>query len=109
MRWDGAHTLLVFVAAFVTTGCGPTVDLAKALQVTIVSSGWFDAGVQDGKNKLVPSLSLTLKNTSEQKLVVLQVNALFRRVDDEMERGSGFLSATGSEGLPAGGSTGVLT
>ena len=34
----------------------------EALEVTDVSTGWYDAGVVDGKNKLVPSLTFRLRN-----------------------------------------------
>ena len=90
-------------------GCGPTVDLAKGLQVQDVSTGWFDAGIVNGKNKLVPSVSFKLKNVSDQRLAVLQVNALFRRLTEKDEWGSGFLTAAGSEGLAPGATTQMLT
>jgi hypothetical protein len=72
--------LIALLVAACSFGCGPTVDLSKALQVSDVSTGWHDAGVVDGKNKLVPSVTFKLKNSSEQSLVSLQLNALFRRV-----------------------------
>lgn len=99
----------LFSLLFVSLGCGPTVDLTKGLQVQDVSSGWFDAGIVNGKNKLVPSVSLKLKNVSDQKLPMLQVNALFRRVTEKDEWGSGFLTAAGSEGLAPGAATEMLT
>jgi len=98
--------LLVAACSF---GCGPTVDLSKALQVSDVSTGWHDAGVVDGKNKLVPSVSFTLKNGSDQSLTSLRVNALFRRVSEKDEWSSGYLKVSGSEGLGGGKSTPLLT
>ena len=94
---------------FLSPGCGPTVDLARGLQVQVVSTGWFDAGIVNGKNKLVPSITVKLKNVSDQKLAMLQVNALFRRVAEKDEWGSGFLTAAGSDGLAPGAATGELT
>ena len=94
--------LLLAAGALICAGCGPDVDLTTGLQVEIVSSGWFDAGIVNGQNKLVPAISFTLKNTSNQKLVSLQINALFRRVTEKDEWGSGFLTAAGSDGLPPG-------
>ena len=44
--------LLCFFA-LVCAGCGPDVDLTKALHVEVVSTGWFDAGIVNGQNKLV--------------------------------------------------------
>lgn len=99
----------LFTCAFAAASCGPKVDLTKGLQVTNVTTGWFDAGIVDGKNKLVPTISFKLKNTSDQTLSSLQVNALFRRVTEKDEWGSGFLTAAGSAGLGPGATTSPLT
>lgn len=87
-------------------GCGSPVDLSQGLQVQEVSTGWYDAGIVNGQNKLVPSISFRLKNTSDQRLVVLQVQATFRRVTEEQEEWwTEFKAVTGSEGLATGAST----
>jgi len=101
--------LLAVVTAVSLAGCGPTVDLTKGLQVTIVDTGWYDVGIVNGQNKLVPAVSFTVKNVSDRKLVSLQVNALFRRVTEPDEWGSELVIAAGSGGLAAGASTEVLT
>ena len=90
--------LIALLVSACSSGCGPTVDLSKSLQLSDVSTGWHDAGVVDGKNKLVPSVTFKLKNVSDQSLTSLQVNALFRRVSEPDEWGSGYLKVTGSEG-----------
>jgi hypothetical protein len=107
VRWliRAATSLIVLLSA----GCGPTVDLTKALLVEGVATGWSDAGEVDGKTKLVPTVRFRLKNASEQKLKSLQVNALFRRVTDANEWGSGFVTAAGSDGLPPGAATDPLS
>src|SRR5205814_8106840 len=94
-----ALRLLVSVAAASAAACGPTVDLTKGLQVTVVNTGWYDVGIVNGQNKLVPAVSFTLKNVSERTLVSLQVNALFRRVSENDEWGSELVIAAGSSGL----------
>ena len=104
-----ASAVLPILLALVCAACGPTVDLAKGLQVEMVSTGWFDAGIVNGQNKLVPTASFKLKNVSDQKLVTLQINALFRRVNENDEWGSAFLTAVGSQGLAPGATTDVLT
>jgi len=88
--------------ALLAWGCGPTVDLSQGLKVQDVSTGWFDAGIVNGQNKLVPSITFSLRNISTQRLSTLQVNALFRRVTEKEEWGSGFLTAAGSDGLASG-------
>src|SRR5260221_3586662 len=87
------------VASVLVSGCGPAVDLSKGLQVLDVSSGWHDAGLVNGSNKLVPAVTFKLHNVSDQSLGTLQVNALFRRVNEKDEWGSGFVTAAGSSGL----------
>ena len=106
MRVPLVVVLLLGVAG---AGCGPTVDLTKGVQLQVVSSGWFDAGIIGGQNKLVPSISFTLKNLSDQKLGTLQVNAVFRRVNEDKDWGSGFVTAADSSGLAPGQTTATLT
>ena len=101
--------LLVLLALTTSVACGPTVDLTKGLQVTIANSGWYDLGIVNGQNKLVPTVTFTLHNTSDQKLVTLQINALFRRVTENTEWGSGFLTVVGSQGLAPGATTDPIT
>jgi hypothetical protein len=101
--------LLLLLALVSTAACGPTVDLTKGLEVTVVNSGWFDLGIVNGQSKLVPTIVFTLRNTSDQKLVTLQVNVLFRRVTENTEWGSGFLTVAGSQGLAPGATSEPIT
>jgi len=99
--------LLAIVA--VSGGCGPAVDVTKDVHLEAVSTGWVSAGVVDGKNKLVPLVRFTLKNASDRKLPALQVNAVFRRVNETNGWGDGFRSVAGSDGLAPGAATPGLT
>jgi hypothetical protein len=97
-------------AALPTAGCGPTVDLSKGLEVVDVSTGFYDAGIQNGMNKLVPMIAFRVKNVSDQDLVVLQVSLSFRRVNNPSEEwGTGFVMVTGSKGLAPGATTDLFT
>src|ERR1051325_6032482 len=104
--------LVLAALAVLTLGavaCGPPVDLAKNLEVVDAKTGWADAGItEDGQNKLVPFVEFKLKNNSDQKLPVLQVNAMFRPAKEYKEWGSRFLPVAGSEGLAAGATSQVL-
>ena len=42
-----------------------------------MSSGWFDAGIQDGKNKLVPSVTFRIRKTPGTDLSALSLNIVF--------------------------------
>ena len=103
--------LLVAAATMIgAASCGKPVDLSKNLEVVEMSSGWADAGItEDGQNKLVPFIKFRLKNNSDQKLPVLQVNAMFRPAKEDKEWGSRFQSVTGSEGLAPGATTPFIT
>jgi hypothetical protein len=63
-----------------SAGCSSRVDLKQALQVTDVASGYFDAGVVDGKNKLVPTITFRLKKSVNDSLRPLSVNVAFRQL-----------------------------
>jgi len=97
--------LVALGLALAGISCGPTVDLAKTLQIDVLDTGWFDAGIVNGQNKLVPAARITVKNNSDQKLVLLQINSLFRHGTDTEEWGSAFITAAGSDGLAPGATT----
>jgi hypothetical protein len=75
--------LALAFAASVFDACGPSVDLKQALQVTDVTSGWFDAGVVEGKNKLVPTLTFTVKKNADVKLSSVSLNLTFTFAGDQ--------------------------
>jgi hypothetical protein len=98
-----AVACLVSLAACRSSAAGQ--DITKLLAVTDVKTGWFDAGIENGMNKLVPTIILTLKNTSTEKVTLVQVNAVIRRVGEKEEWGGAYTFAIGSEGLAPGAST----
>lgn len=101
--------LLAVLLSVATAGCsGPAVDLSQSLEILDVRTGWFDAGIVDGKNKLVPSITFKVRNASDQTLVALQLNAIFRRVGEADEWSSKFLTVAGSEGLLPGATSGEV-
>ena len=67
-------------------------------------TGWFDDGIlEDGKNKLVPSVSLKFRNKSDAALKSIQVNAIFRRVGEQEMWGEYFGWAVPREPVLAAG------
>ena len=124
------------VTTLTLTACsGPRIDLVAALAVEDVTTGWFDAGIDDsGRNKLVPTISFRLENTSPDQVRTLQLNGVFRRClvanagqpdpvsevspaneaagtcpGEIQEWGSSYIRAVGREGLAPGGSTEAFT
>ena len=73
----------LLTAALSCGGCGKPVDLKQAVQVTDVSSGWFDAGVQNGKNKLVPSVTFKLRKNADVNLTSISLNLTFIFIDSQ--------------------------
>ncbi len=59
---------LLALSALLAAACGgPPAPLDTVVRVDDVVTGWFDAGVtDDGKNKIVPSISLKLTNTERR-------------------------------------------
>lgn len=97
------------VLLLTTAGCNRGPDPATALQPVDVVTGWYDAGlVEGGLNKLVPSISLKLRNTSDQSLRSVQINAIFKRVNEAEMWGEHFGWAVQGEPLPAGQTTGDI-
>jgi hypothetical protein len=104
------HLAAAMFVAIALSGCASSVsstteDITKQVAVTDVKTGWFDAGIENGMNKLVPTLMLTLKNVSAQKVKLVQLNAVIRRVGEPDEWGGAYVKAIGSEGLAPGAST----
>src|SRR6187549_148726 len=97
------------VAVLSAAGCSAGADVATDIQILDVSSGWFDVGIVNGQNKLVPSVTFKLKNISDKPVTTLQANVLFHRVNSPEEWGSGFLRVAGSQGLQAGATSEPLT
>jgi hypothetical protein len=77
MRTLAPALLLVATAA---AGCSKPVDLKQALQVTDTVTGYHDAGVVDGKNKIVPSVTFRLKKSTDDSLRPLSLNIAFKKL-----------------------------
>jgi hypothetical protein len=90
------------VLVLLVTGCR-TREVEKDLTITAVHTGWYDIGIVNGQNKLVPSISLKLKNVSPEQIARVQLNAVFRRLDGEnKEWDAHFIRGIGPDGLAPG-------
>jgi hypothetical protein len=79
-RFVGVSLLLTALAAAAVTSCNRSVDVKDAIEVIDASSGWFDAGIVDGKNKVVPSVTFKLRKKPDADLSVIALNVAFRYV-----------------------------
>jgi hypothetical protein len=99
---------LPLVAALLAAGCGSR-DVQKDLRIVDVRSGWYDAGIlEDGKNKLVPSIAIHLENVSQDAISGVQLNAIFHRAGETEVWGEHFVRAIGPEALDGGKTTNVI-
>lgn len=99
----------VLIVLALSIGCSPSIDVPTALEITQVSSGWFDAGLDNlGRNKLVPTVSFRLENATSETVRYLQLNAVFRRQNETEEWGNAFVRAVGTDGIDAGRTTEIL-
>ncbi len=69
--------------ALVAAGCSQPADLKQALQVTDLSTGWQDAGIVDGRNKVVPSVTFTLKKNPGVDVSWVALNGVFSAADGQ--------------------------
>jgi hypothetical protein len=76
-RVFGVSLLLIAAAA---ASCNRSVDIKDAIEVVDASSGWFDAGIVEGKNKIVPSVTFKLRKKPDADLSVIALNIAFRYV-----------------------------
>jgi hypothetical protein len=63
-----------------TTGCGRPIDLKQVLQVTDLAGGFHDAGIVDGRNKLVPGVTFRLKKSTDASIRPLSLNVVFKKL-----------------------------
>ena len=76
-RFPVALAVLLAVAA---SGCSKPADLKQVLQVTELTGGYHDAGIFEGRNKIVPSVTFRIKKSTEDSLRPLSVNIVFKQL-----------------------------
>src|SRR5688572_7963471 len=101
--------IAVAFATVLSVNCGASEAAVASLEPVDVVTGWFDDGIVEGqKNKLVPSVTLKLRNKSDEPVRSIQINAIFRRVGEQEMWGEYFGWAIRGEPLVAGASTNTL-
>ena len=91
----------------VVAGCRSR-EVEKDLALTDIHTGWYDLGLVEGQNKLVPSITLRLQNVSTEPISRVQINAVFRRVGEAEEWDAHFVRGIGPDGLDPGTKGGEL-
>ena len=96
-----ARTTLILAALLASAGvagCAKPVDLKQSIEVTDVVSGWFDAGVVNGQNKLVPAVTFKLRKKGDVELDTIALNMVFKRQGEDGSYDDVFLQRVAFEG-----------
>jgi hypothetical protein len=100
------RTLPVLLLCAVAASSCSSVDPTTVLEPIDVTTGWYDVGIVEGnQNKLVPSITLKLRNKSQDEVRSVQINAIFKRVNEPEMWGEHFGWAIQGDALPPGGAT----
>ena len=92
--------VLMLAPLALLAGCAPaTIDVAATIKVGDITTGWFDVGITNGMNKLVPSASFTVSNTGAVPVISLQVFSVFRFKGESEELGSSLIVLHGQDAL----------
>jgi len=98
-----ASIVLLALATLLPAACGSSEpDVKAALQVTEDVSGWYDMGIVNGQNKLVPEIAFRVKNGADRPISNVSFNVVFKVVNDQQVLGSAYLSGIDTKGLPPG-------
>jgi hypothetical protein len=97
-RTGRRRLLLASLLAAALAGCSKPVDLKQAVEVTDVSTGWFDVGVVNGQNKLVPSVTFKLRKKAQVELSNIALNMVFKRQGEDGSYDDVFLQRVAFEG-----------
>jgi len=99
---------VAFIAFVAAPACGPSADL-HALKITDIISGYWDAGLKDGKNYLVPSVTFRLENSGAIGITGLELNVGYWRDGADGEWDSTLVQKIGNDSIPAGGKSEPVT
>src|SRR5262249_21752385 len=98
---------LLLILTLFAGGCS-RVEIEKTLRLTDVHTGWYDAGIFEGKNKLVPSVSFKIVNTAPDPVANVQINGVFHRIGEQESWGDHYVLAVGQNGLAGGTTSGSI-
>jgi len=77
-RYSVYRWLCVLAVAVLPAACTSTVDVKQALELAEPSGGWYDAGIVDGKNRIVPTVSFRVRKKADADIDAIALNVVFR-------------------------------
>jgi hypothetical protein len=99
---------LVAAGASLAAACGRS-GSAATLELRDISTGYFDAGIVNGENKIVPSLTFRLHNTGTEPVRNVHLNVHFRAAEADGNMDEKLTRGIGSDGLQPQQSTEPIT
>jgi hypothetical protein len=75
----------VLVLGVAAPACTGDVDITKTFRIAGVTGGYFDAGIVDGRNKIIPTVMFSIEKTTDAGVRPLSVNVLFKKIAGETE------------------------
>lgn len=104
---------LLVLALFMAGGsaCARPVNLSTDIQVTEVTTGWYDAGIDPATtwNHLVPTITFSLRNVTDRPIAGVQLTVSFWPDGADGEVGDKLIRGIGDDGLAPGAQTAPLT
>ena len=73
--------------------------ISEELHVANVRRGWLAVGRNDGREKLVPTIAVTLENVSDAALDGVHLTAVFRLVGEAEPWGDGYIPSITADRL----------
>ena len=80
-----AAALSVLALASVAGGCRD-VNVQEAVQVVDLKGGWYDGGIVNGKNRLLPGISFRLEKSPNEDVGSLALNILLKQLVNGAEQ-----------------------
>jgi len=101
------RTILAVAAAatLFAAGCGPDIDLTKALEFRVLNSGYFDDGIHDGQTRLLPQLEFEIHNRSDRPISSVILLLSYYQSDADGEYDSATQDGIGATAIAPGEST----
>jgi hypothetical protein len=92
------------LAAALAAGCSPAVDLENDIELVDVQTGYFDNGVKDGRNHLLPHLAFKIRNVGDQHVSSVLLTVSFW-TDDAVGHAAAIAAAQAAGAAPPEGMT----
>ena len=92
-----------------TGACSAQPDLAKDLKVVPGITGYADGGIQGGLNRILPSITFSLRNEGQLPITNVDLVAAFWQVGDDGEKDSMQVRGISGSALEPGATSETLT